>query len=157
LTITCGIDWAETHHDVALVDGAGKLVAKRRISDDVEGYRRRLELLVEAGDTAQDPIPVAIETARGLLISCLHATGRWVYSINPMAVARYRERHRVARAKSGHADAMALAHILRTDAELHRPLPADSHRHQLPRYRPAHRRPGARRDRRRPLSVPRRA
>ena len=71
LTITCGIDWAETHHDVALVDGAGKLVAKRRISDDVEGYRRLLELLVEAGDTAQDPIPVAIETARGLLISCL--------------------------------------------------------------------------------------
>ena len=111
LTITCGIDWAETHHDVALVDGAGKLVAKRRISDDVEGYRRLLELLVEAGDTAQDPIPVAIETARGLLISCLRATGRSVYSINPMAVARYRERHRVARAKSDHADAMPLANI----------------------------------------------
>ena len=116
MAITCGIDWAETHHDVALVDGAGKLVAKRRISDDAEGYRRLLELLVEAGDTAQDPIPVAIETARGLLISCLRATGRSVYSINPMAVARYRERHRVARAKSDHADAMALANILRTDA-----------------------------------------
>jgi transposase len=126
LAITCGIDWAETHHDVALVDGAGKLVAKRRISDDAEGYRRLLELLVEAGDTAQDPIPVAVETARGLLISCLRATGRSVYSINPMAVARYRERHRVARAKSDHADAMALANILRTDAEMHRPLPADS-------------------------------
>ena len=49
LTITCGIDWAETHHDVAMVDGAGKLVAKRRISDDAEGCRRLLELLVEAG------------------------------------------------------------------------------------------------------------
>jgi len=49
-----------------------------------------------------------------------------VYSINPMAVARYRERHRVARAKSDHADAMALANILRTDADMHRPLPADS-------------------------------
>src|SRR6188472_819908 len=49
LAITCGIDWAETHHDVALVDGAGKLVAKRRITDDAEGYRRLLELLVEAG------------------------------------------------------------------------------------------------------------
>ena len=43
-----------------------------------------------------------------------------------MAVARYRERHRVARAKSDHADAMALANILRTDADMHRPLPADS-------------------------------
>ncbi len=126
LTITCGIDWAESHHDVALVDESGKLVAKRRISDDAEGFRRLLELLSEAGDTTGNPIPVALETARGLLISCLRATGRAVYSINPMAVARYRERHRVARAKSDHADAMALANILRTDAEMHRPLPADS-------------------------------
>ena len=69
MAITCGIDWAETHHDVALVDESGKLVAKRRISDDAEGYRRLLELLTEAGDTAQDPIPVAIETARGLLMA----------------------------------------------------------------------------------------
>jgi transposase len=126
MAITCGIDWAENHHDVALVDEAGKLVAKRRISDNLDGYRTLLQLLVEAGDTAQDPTPVAVETARGLLISCLRATGRAVYSINPMAVARYRERHRVTRAKSDHADAMALANILRTDAHLHRPLPADS-------------------------------
>jgi transposase len=126
LAITCGIDWAENHHDVALVDQAGKLVAKRRISDDAEGYRRLLDLLIEAGDTAEDPIPVAVETARGLLISCLRTTGRKVYSINPLAVARYRERHRVARAKSDHADAMALANILRTDADVHRSLPADS-------------------------------
>jgi transposase len=126
LTITCGIDWAENHHDVALVDESGKLVAKRRISDDAEGYRRLLDLLAETGDTKENPIPVAVETARGLLISCLRATGRKVYSINPLAVARYRERHRVARAKSDHADAMALANILRTDAEMHRPLPADS-------------------------------
>jgi transposase len=126
LTITCGIDWAEAHHDVALVDEAGKLVAKRRISDDVQGYRRLLELLAEAGDSADEPIPVAIETARGLLIACLRTSGRKVYSINPMAVARYRERHTVARAKSDHADAVALANILRTDADAHRPLPADS-------------------------------
>ena len=126
MTITCGIDWAENHHDVALVDEAGKLVAKRRISDDVAGYRQLLELLAEVGDCAEEPIPVAVETARGLLIACLRTTGRKVYSINPMAVARYRERHTVARAKSDHVDAMALANILRTDADAHRPLPADS-------------------------------
>ncbi|MGB7798627.1 MAG: IS110 family transposase [Pseudonocardiaceae bacterium] len=126
MTITCGIDWAENHHDIALVDETGKLVAKRRIADDAEGYRRLLDLLTEAGDGPDCPIPVAVETARGLLISCLRTTGRKVYSINPMAVARYRERHRVARAKSDHADAMALANILRTDADVHRPLPADS-------------------------------
>jgi hypothetical protein len=49
LTITCGIDWAENHHDIALVDETGKLVAKRRIADDAEGYRRLLDLLTEAG------------------------------------------------------------------------------------------------------------
>ena len=126
LAITCGIDWAENHHDVALVDEAGKLVAKRHISDDVQGYRQLLELLADAGDRAGEPAPVAVETARGRLISCLRATGRKVYSINPMAVARYRDRHTVARAKSDHADAMVLANILRTDAAAHRPLPADS-------------------------------
>ena len=45
----CGIDWAEDHHDVALVDAEGKLVAKRRISDDAAGFAALLQLLVEAG------------------------------------------------------------------------------------------------------------
>ncbi|MEV3984379.1 hypothetical protein [Nonomuraea sp. NPDC049758] len=39
-----------------------------------------------------------------------------MYAINPPALARYRERHTVARAKSDHADAMTLANILRIDA-----------------------------------------
>ena len=69
---------------------------------------------------------MAIETPRGLLVAALRATGRSVYAINPLAVARYRERHSVARAKSDHADATTLANILRVDAHLHRRLPADS-------------------------------
>lgn len=111
---------------MALVDEAGKLVTRRRIGDDADGYRRLLDLLAEAGEAPETSIPVAVETAHGLLFACLRATGRRVYSINPMAVARYRERHRTARAKSDHADAMTLANILRTDADVHRPLPADS-------------------------------
>ncbi|GGV20026.1 hypothetical protein GCM10010275_72040 [Streptomyces litmocidini] len=43
-----------------------------------------------------------------------------------MAAARYRERHTVSRKKSDHLDAMVLANILRTDADAHRRLPADS-------------------------------
>jgi hypothetical protein len=49
-----------------------------------------------------------------------------VYAINPLAVARYRERHSAARSKSDHADAMTLGNILRVDAHLHRRLPVDS-------------------------------
>ncbi|SCF20601.1 Transposase IS116/IS110/IS902 family protein [Micromonospora viridifaciens] len=126
MAVFCGIDWSEEHHDVAVVDADGNLVARRRISDDVAGFRRLVELLVEVGDSAEDPVPVAIETSRGLLVSCLRATGRSVFAINPMAVARYRERHVVSRKKSDHADAVVLANILRTDMAVHRPLPADS-------------------------------
>jgi Transposase len=68
---------------------------------------------------------VAIEQPRGLLVASLRVTRRPVYSINPVAVARYRERYAVARLKSDHADAMTLANILRVDAHLHRRLPAD--------------------------------
>lgn len=87
----CGIDWAEKHHDIALVDADGKLVAKRRIKETVEGFAERTAMLAEVGDSTEGPIPVAIETPRGLLVAALRATGRRVYPINPMAVARYRE------------------------------------------------------------------
>jgi len=122
----CGIDWAERHHDVAIVDGDGLLVAKLRINDSAEGFGQLLGLLSEAGDSPDEPIPVAIETSRGLLVAALRGTGRAVYAINPMAVARYRDRHSMARKKSDHVDAMMLANILRTDAHAHRTLPADS-------------------------------
>ncbi|KAA8877185.1 IS110 family transposase [Nocardia colli] len=122
----CGIDWAEGHHDIAIIDAGGKLVTKKRIGDDPGGFAALTQLLIDAGDTAEDPIPVAIETPRGLLVATIRASGRPVFAINPMAVARYRERHTLARAKSDHADAMTLANILRVDAHLHRALPADS-------------------------------
>ena len=67
MRLFCGIDWAEDHHDVALVDAEGNLVAKRRIGDDAAGFTTLLQLLADAGDSDQQPIPVAIETSRGLL------------------------------------------------------------------------------------------
>jgi len=122
----CGIDWAEGHHDIALIDGDGKLVAKRRIAESIDGFAELTAMLAAAGDSAEQPIPVAIETPHGLLVAVLRATGRPIYPINPLAVARYRERTSVSGKKSDHVDAMALANILRTDAHLHRTLPEDS-------------------------------
>jgi transposase len=126
MDVYCGIDWAEDHHDIALVDQDGKLLARRRISDDAAGLAQLLTLLAEHGDSPEELIPVAIETPRGLLVACLRATGRLVYPINPMAVARYRDRHSVAGKKSDHGDSVVLAGVLRTDLHAHRPLPADT-------------------------------
>jgi transposase len=126
VAVYCGIDWAEGHHDIALVDDEGKLIAKRRINESLDGLAELTAMLAAAGDSAEAPIPVAIETPRGLLVAALRATGRPVYPINPLAVARYRERFSVSGKKSDHVDAMALANILRTDQHLHRTLPEDS-------------------------------
>jgi hypothetical protein len=126
MDVYCGIDWAEDHHDIALVDRDGQLLARRRIGDDAAGLAALLHLLAEHGDTPDDLVPVAIETPRGLLVACLRAIGRRVYPINPMSVARYRDRHSVAGRKSDHGDAVVLANVLRTDLHAHRPLPADS-------------------------------
>ena len=126
MDVYCGIDWAEDHHDIALVGRDGSLLGRRRVSDDAAGLAMLLALLADHGDTAGDPVPVAIETPRGLLVACLRATGRQVYPINPMAVARYRDRHSIAGKKSDHGDAVVLANVLRTDLHAHRPLPADT-------------------------------
>lgn len=124
--IYCGIDWAEKTHDVALVDDDGQLLAKRHITDDAAGYKILLDLLAEYGDTEANPIPVAIETSRGLLVAVLRTGQRKVFAINPMAAARYRDRHSVSRKKSDPGDALVLANVLGTDMHAHRPLPQDS-------------------------------
>ena len=100
--------------------------ASQRVEESAAGLAELLDLLSTYGDRIEDRVPVAIETTRGLLVAALRTNGRDVYAINPMAVARYRERHTVSRKKSDAQDAAALANILRTDRHAHRPLPQDS-------------------------------
>lgn len=126
MRVWCGIDWAERHHDVALVDDSGKVLIRVRISDDAAGFRRLLELLAEHAEHSDGPIPVAIETVQGLVPASLRAAGVQLYAINPLSVSRYRDRHAPSRSKSDAADAVVLANILRTDRDSHRPVPADS-------------------------------
>lgn len=122
----CGIDWATAHHDVAVINDDGKVVARGRVSNDAAGFAALLTLLAEAGDTAEDPIPIGIETDRGLFVAALRETSRVIYPINPLAASRYRARYSVSGAKSDATDAVLLANIVRTDPDAHRPLPADT-------------------------------
>jgi hypothetical protein len=123
--VSCGIDWAQDHHDVAVVDEHGAVICAERIGNDAAGLARLLEILVEH-DPADRRLEVAIETSRGLLVAGLRAAGRTVFAINPLAVSRHRDRYRSSRGKSDAFDAMVLANILRTDRDAHRPLPDDS-------------------------------
>jgi transposase len=126
VTVFCGIDWAERHHDVALVDETGRVLVTTRIGDDLAGFTRLCGLLAEHTGGEFTPVDIALETDRGLLVAALRLAGHRVFAINPKAVDRYRDRYTVSGAKSDPADALVLAHLLRTDADRHRPLPADS-------------------------------
>lgn len=126
MNVYCGIDWAENHHDIALVNDAGELLAKQRITDDTTGYKSLLELLAAHGDSPEAPIPIAIETSHGLLVATLRTGTRRIYAVNPLSAARYRDRYALSGKKSDHGDALVLANILRTDMAAHRPLPQDS-------------------------------
>ncbi len=123
--IFVGDDWAEAHHDVHVMDDAGKRLASRRLPEGLEGIRRFHELV---GDLVENPneLVLGIETDRGLWVHALAAAGYQVYAINPLAVARYRERHNVGGAKSDAGDAKVLADLVRTDRHNHRPIAADS-------------------------------
>lgn len=125
MSITCGIDWAESHHDVALVDNGGKVVARQRIRPGSDGFTALLSLIAEHGGD-HESTPIGIETEKNLLTVALSGAGFTVYPINPRAVARYRERHGQAGGKSDAGDAAVLANILRTDRHMHRPLAAIS-------------------------------
>ncbi|MCB0917721.1 MAG: IS110 family transposase [Actinobacteria bacterium] len=120
-----GDDWAEDHHDVYLMDEDGRRLAAGRLSEGLAGISRLHRLVA---DHATDPnlVVVGIETDRGLWVQALVAAGYRVFAVNPLAVARYRDRHHVGGAKSDTADAKLLADLVRTDRHNHRSVAADS-------------------------------
>jgi transposase len=59
-------------------------------------------------------------------VGALTAAGYQVYAVNPLAVARYRDRHHVSGAKSDASDAKLLADLVRTDRHNHRRVAGDS-------------------------------
>jgi transposase len=71
-------------------------------------------------------VKIGIETERGPWVQALVAAGYEVFPVNPMSVARYRERHSTSGAKSDAADAHLLAEIVRLDRAHHRPVAGDS-------------------------------
>ena len=123
--IFVGVDWAEAHHDICVLDEAGTFLAKKRIPDTLAGVAELHEIL---GQLAKEPseVLVGIEKDRGLIVTALVGAGYRVWALNPMSAARYRERHVTSGSKSDPGDAKVLAELIRTDRHNHRPLAGDS-------------------------------
>jgi hypothetical protein len=123
--IFIGDDWAEDHHDVHVMDADGARLASRRLPEGLPGIRGFHELVATHAEEPSQVV-IGIETDRGLWVQALGAAGYRVYAVNPLAVARYRDRHQVSGAKSDAGDAKLLADLVRTDRHNHRPLAGDS-------------------------------
>jgi transposase len=123
--IYVGIDWAEAHHDVCVEDAAGRVLAKAKVPEGIEGVERIHEMVGAHADEPAD-VAIGIELDRGLLVGALVAAGYEVHAVNPLAVSRYRDRLAPAGAKSDPGDARVLAEAMRTDRHLHRTVAGDS-------------------------------
>ena len=127
--IFVGVDWAEAHHDVCVLDAEGNVLARKRVDDSLGGVAELHALVANHlgdDDDVNDAVIVGIEKDRGLIVTALIAANYQVYAVNPLAAARYRERHHVSGAKSDPGDAKVLADLVRTDRHNHRRVAGDS-------------------------------
>ena len=125
-----GDDWAEDHHDVEVQDSTGRRLGRARLPEGVAGIGGLHALIGQFADP-DDPagagqVLVGIETDRGPWVAALVAAGYRVFGINPLQVARYRQRQTTSGAKSDAGDAHVLADMVRTDAHQLRPIAGDS-------------------------------
>jgi transposase len=128
LRLFVGDDWAEDHHDVEVMDGSGRRLAKARLPEGVAGMARLHVIIGEqAGEDAEDvEVLVGIETDRGPWVAALVAAGYTVLAVNPLQAARFRDRLGVSGAKSDAGDAHVLADMVRTHAHELRTVAGDS-------------------------------
>jgi len=135
-----GWDFASASHDVTVLDDAGAVVDRWNLRHDERGITDTLTRLQRYGAPPQ--LPVAIETASGLVVERLLVAGHPVVPIHPNAFAGARSRWGAAKAKSDPGDSYKLADYLRTDGHRLRLLtPLDAatrHLQALSRMRSDH-------------------
>src|SRR4051794_36546842 len=127
-----GDDWAEDHHDVEVMDEAGRRLSKATLPEGIAGITRLHAMIAAQLDPDADleaqagQVLIVIETDRGPWVQALIAAGYRMYAVNPLQASRYRERHSVSGAKSDPADAHLLADMVCTDHHQLRVVAGDS-------------------------------
>ena len=117
-----GLDWADTHHDVMVLDEAGRRVGSRRFAHSHEGLNELKEFVLGIA-ASPDQLACIVETNHGLLIAFLLEAGIPVYPVNPKTTNRLRK---AAGAKTDRIDAYLLAKTGRFDLADLRRLEPDS-------------------------------
>ncbi len=124
-----GIDLGSGCHQAVLLNTEGLFLAQLSFEHRGTGMDQLLQWLDRhTGSAAPQSVAVALEAPRGAVIDALLERSYHVFSINPKQLDRFRDRFSVAGAKDDRRDALVLAHSLRTDRLLFRPLTSDDPR-----------------------------
>jgi hypothetical protein len=117
-----GIDWADDHHDLVVLDDTGQQLRTLRVAHTPAGLAQLTAALEQiCGPDAKAQLACIVETNRGLLIAALLEAGFAVYPVNPKTVDR---RRNAAGVKTDQVDAYLLAKTGRSDlADLRRLRP----------------------------------
>jgi transposase len=122
-----GLDWGNSHHQLCILDAAGRMVHQGKYAHDVAGADALAYQLGQYGPVEG----IAIERSEGLLVESLQQQGHRLFCVSPKMSARARERYRLAPTKSDAFDAFVLADSLRHERRHWRslatpsPLPAE--------------------------------
>src|SRR5438876_9210765 len=115
-----GLDWADTHHDVEVLDEAGKRVGTRRFANSHQGLNELIQFLLSIA-AQPEQLACIVETNHGLLLTFLLEAGIPVYPVNPKMANQLRK---TAGAKTDQIDAHLRAKMGRFElSELRRVEP----------------------------------
>jgi transposase len=116
-----GIDWADRHHDIVVIDAEGHKVGSLRVEHSPEGLKKLVRFLRDIAPLEQ--IACILETKHGLLITTLLEAGLALYPVNPKTIDRKRS---ASGAKTDQIDAYLLAKYGRSELVDLRRLDPDS-------------------------------
>ena len=119
MTHFAGFDWAKDHHDVLVLDGAGKIVSEFRFDHTAAGWTLCQEKLAQFPQVA-----IAVEAGHSAAIEKLVTLDYRVYPVHPRSSKSYRSRRLPSGTKTDRADCWALADALRLEGESWRVLTA---------------------------------
>ena len=122
MSVTVGIDWSPSKHDVCVLRDDGKVLGERVFNNDVDGLNELIAWILKIAGQDPGECPVSIETTQGPLVELLLEREFPVYSLNPKQLDRFRDRFSASGAKDDRRDALVLADSLRTDRRAFRRL-----------------------------------
>jgi transposase len=124
LAALIGIDWADQHHDIALLASDSTTIEPCRLAHDPAVLATWLAALEQR--FGGRPVGIAVETSRGPLVhALLDAPFVVLYPINPRSLQRFRETFAPSGAKDDGPDARLLLALLAKHREQLRPWVPD--------------------------------